>query len=1089
MSEVGDFYVTLRAVNEPAIAGMAETGESGEAMAAKIGQAAAQVTLETERIAGGFVQLGTTTAGVSAEMVAEINAAADAVIAEQRAMAESTGLLVTATDEAALQWSIDYSKMAADTARMSEAVVAANAKAAASTEAMAAKIDAAAAATTRTTAGKVATMKKVAAGSALVAIGVTTATVKMAGDFESATNRLVTSAGESHENLEEVRKGIISLAGEVGNSTEDLAHALYTIESGGQHGADGLLVLKAAAQGAKAENAELGTVADAVTSILQDYHLKADQSANVTSKLVAATSVGKTTFEELAGSMSAILPIASSAHIRLEDILGALGSMTVHGMSAAQASQNMADAVKHMLAPTQVQAKELGQLGMSAQDLAGMLSEKGLTGTVQELSRVILSHMGPSGKVMLDTLNQSRDAASAANTMLDSMPPSLFKVASEYREGSMSLGEFRKALKALPTDQANLLMQFKSMQDRASGFNDVLKSGSPAAQSYQDALRRVMGDATGLNVALMLTGENTEYVNHAVKSVAGATEEAGGNVKGWSDIQETFNQKLSEAKSSVGAMAVSIGTLLLPVVSDVTGAIADAARWFAEHKTAAQILATILGVVLVGALVAATVAVVNFTIALLANPVTWIVVGIVALIAGIVLLIKHWGDLTSFISGVFGSVVSWLGDRLSDVGGWFADIGRKIGGFFSGIGSWVASAFGHVVDFFASLPGKIGRFFARLPGMILDFLKSLPGMLLDLFMHALYALGYAVGAALASLVLFFAGIPYLIGQALYSLGATLVHAFVVAVTAVKNALVTAWNAVVNFFHTVPAKLVNSVREFGVMLLKWGQNAMLNAVHAVEDGAAKVGGFFRALPGKITSFVKSVPGALKRWGTDALHAARDGIVHGADVVWQFIKSIPQRIVDTLGDLGQLLWDAGTKVLQGFLDGLKHVWDTITGWISNIAGWISAHKGPIEYDATLLTPHGKAIMSGLLEGLIHGGDQVRTYLDGFTRDLGNVGDLTMKSTISAAVTGSVSNQITAASVGALTAGPGRYSAWTPPPAPSATSTSSQRPNVVIKVEGNLVTWNQLVRELQAELLRFAGRNSNNGTALAGTAFTRP
>src|SRR5262249_40871564 len=122
------------------------------------------------------------------------------------------------------------------------------------------------------------------------------ASIHMAADFESATTRLVTSAGEVQSNLASVRQGILDMAGQVGDSADQLAAALYVIESGGQHGADGLTVLRAAAEGAKTENADLTTVADAVTSVLQDYHLKASDAARVTSELVAAVGAGKTTF-------------------------------------------------------------------------------------------------------------------------------------------------------------------------------------------------------------------------------------------------------------------------------------------------------------------------------------------------------------------------------------------------------------------------------------------------------------------------------------------------------------------------------------------------------------------------------------------------------------------------------------------------------------------------------------------------------------------------------------------------------------------------------------------------------------------------
>lgn len=646
---------------------------------ASTGEATAELTRLAESFerTGAVVTESTRAAGVSATtMGAETTAATSEIVAANSELVSSTARVAASIGSASEEWATSYAAMAATTAELSAGMEMEMVKAGAAAEAMATKIDAAAASTVATTEGKLAQLKKtgaiVAAGAAIVGAEF----VHMAGDFESATQRLVSSAGETEANLGLVRDGLLAMAGQVGNTTEELAKAMYIVESGGQHGANGLTVLKAAAQGAKTEGADLTTVADALTSVLQDYHLKADQSALVTSKLVAAVGAGKTTFQEFTGSLSSILPIASSAKISLDDILGALASMTVHGMSAAQASQNMADAVKHMVAPTQVQAKELGQLGLSAQDLAGMLSEKGLTGTLNVLTETILKHMGPSGKVMLDAFNQSKDAAGAVKAMIASMPPDLQKLATAYVNGSMSAKEWSMAIKGLPTNQAELAKQFAALEDRARGFSDQLKSGQPAAQSYQDALRRVMGDATGLNVALMLTGENTDYVTGAVKTVTDATTEADGSVKGWSEIQGTFNQKLSQAKASTEALGVAIGQRLLPVASAIIGAFATGARWLADHKAAAIALSIVLGGALVIGLSAAMVAVWGFITSISAATLitSGIVVGIGVLIAGIVLLATHWSQVWNGIKDLAGTVWNWLKSNI------FKPIGDAIDG-------------------------------------------------------------------------------------------------------------------------------------------------------------------------------------------------------------------------------------------------------------------------------------------------------------------------------------------------------------------------------------------------------------------------
>lgn len=432
----------------------------------------------------------------------------------------------------------------------------------------------------------------VAAGAALIAVK----TTKMAADFQTNMLRVQTGAGELKSNMALVSDGVLNLATKTGDTTGELAKALYTVESGGQHGANGLLVLKAAAQGAKAEGADLNVVADATTSVLQDYHLTAQSAALVTSQLVAATGQGKTTFEQLAGSLSAVLPIASVAKIKFTDVVGAIASMTVHGMSAEQASQNLSDAIRHMQAPTIAQTKYMQQLGINSADVTDKLGERGITGTMQYLSQTILSKMGPAGHVLLGTFNQSAQAAANVKAMVASMPAPLAALAKSFQDNKITSKDWTAALKALSPEQANQMRQFATLQNRSTGFSDAIKSGTPAATTYAAALRGVTGDATGLNVALMLTGENTAYTNNAVKAISSTATEAGNNVKGWSEIQGTFNVRMAQAKEQIEVLGIRIGNALLPYMTKLVTVMGTSVGWLTKHKTVAKDLAVVIGI-------------------------------------------------------------------------------------------------------------------------------------------------------------------------------------------------------------------------------------------------------------------------------------------------------------------------------------------------------------------------------------------------------------------------------------------------------------------------------------------------------------
>jgi phage-related protein len=69
----------------------------------------------------------------------------------------------------------------------------------------------------------------------------------------------------------------------------------------------------------------------------------------------------------------------------------------------------------------------------------------------------------------------------------------------------------------------------------------------------------------------------------------------------------------------------------------------------------------------------------------------------------------------------------------------------------------------------------------------------------------------------------------------------------------------------------------------------------------------------------------------------------------------------------------------------LSGLKAAWNNVTGFVGSIGSWIADHKGPLSYDATLLTPAGLAIMSGLHGGLSTGFGAVQALVGGMGGDL--------------------------------------------------------------------------------------------------------
>jgi len=225
-------------------------------------------------------------------------------------------------------------------------------------------------------------------GGAAAAAGVQT--VKMAGDFQKGLTALQTGAGESSKNLGMVSDGIKQIAIDTGTSTSDLLSAMFMVNSAGNYGADGLKVLTIAAQGAKTDNADLTTTTMALTGVMTNFKIPASGAAGAMNELVAASKDGKMHLQDLSAALGPIGMVATNAGLKFADVSAAVAMMTNRNVSAQQASQNLAFAVRSLDAPSGVAVKSLASVGLKAQDVADTLRNQGLPAALQ----LIEEHVG-----------------------------------------------------------------------------------------------------------------------------------------------------------------------------------------------------------------------------------------------------------------------------------------------------------------------------------------------------------------------------------------------------------------------------------------------------------------------------------------------------------------------------------------------------------------------------------------------------------------------------------------------------------------------------------------------------------------------
>ncbi len=691
------------------------------------------------------------------------------------------------------------------------------------------------------------------------------ASVDMASQFNSSATRLITSAGETTKNIGMVKQGMLDMAGQVGMSADDLAKGMYTVESAGFHGADGLTVLKAAAQGAKDENAQLGTVANAVTDVLTDYHLKASSAADVTSKLVTAVSFGKTNFQDFSGAMSVVLPLASSLHISLADVTGTMAEMTAHGISADEAAQQIANTMRHLAVPTHTMQAEFKLLGISTTEVQQKLSTDGLAGTLQWLSQVA-------------------------------------------EKGAPSIG-----------------------------------------QTYNQALSKLLGSASGLQVALTTTGENAKATNAAIAGISGASRDAQGNVKGFAEIQATFAQRLAEAKDAAGSLAIQLGEKLLPALTSALG-------WMATHVSVVRDIAVAIGIVggalITYALAAKTAALAQAALDLVLDANPFVLIGI-AIAALAILVIKYhtqiwqfitktWGDISGFLTSTWNSIFAtgsaiWNKIYNDTVGvvirmvsgiknaitggfdGWWASHGQELEAVWSKVWDVVSSIFKVA---WANISGEVKTGLAVVQALwktAWDLVSGIVKTAWDVI-TGLFKVSFSVIEGVA--------------KAGWDLIAAYVRVVWAAITAV---LKTAWDLLVGMFSVFLDLLTGHWSKAWTDL----KNTAVQIWNNISDFLTTLWNNIRTTAGQIFGHIadtiigvfNTIESTVSAIGNDLYNVGKSVITD----LWNGIKASATDVVS---------W------LEGFAKSIVNVFKTVWGWFS---------------PARVFYEGGKAVMQGVAGGL--------------------------------------------------------------------------------------------------------------------------
>lgn len=727
------------------------------------------------------------------------------------------------------------------------------------------------------------------------------------------------------------------------------------------------------------------------------------------------------TFKSMAGAMGVVAIAGKAWDVVKDSMSGAINRFdTLNKYPVVMKALNYS--TKDVARSTAILSKGIDGLPTSLQDVTSVAQQLApLTGSATKASKSAIALNNAflaSGASVADTsrglqqytqmLSTGKVDLMSYRTLMETMPIALRKVANSFGfTGKSAEQDLYKALQSgqITVDQLN--DRFIKLNGGVNGFAQLAKKNSEGIgtsfanlknavvknlanmlsaidngfkQAGFGSIAQVLDNMKGsINSAFQVIGpvvtNATVVILNFVKVVGGALKSAFSN--------DIFRTAVVGILGFVGAVmaahkVISIFTTLRSAIVglSVIAKAGNLAMAFSEAMSTLAKTSKIAG----GAMKA-------FSAVASLGPWGIIAVAIAAVVAALTYFFTQtktgrtlWQSFTTWLSGAWQSLVGvattvWnaIGNAINAVVNFIKPYWQALVTFFTGI--WTSIVAGvtpiwqGLVNVFNSIINTIVAVWQALAPIIVPIVAGVVAI---------------IGATLITIVTVFqtvwnmlVPIVQVVWQLISAIVTTAISVLGTVIQTGLAVIVAIWNVVWNTFSIVVSTVWNVIST----IISTTLNVIAGIIQAIT---AAIQGDWSGAWNAIQNVVSTVLNAISSIVSSVLSGVAgifSGVMNGlksvVSAVWNGIKSLFSEGVNFIKSVVHIdLGAAGRAIMNSFLNGLKSVWENVKSFVSGIAGWIKAHKGPISYDRKLLIPAGQAIMNGLNNGLINGFGEVQS-----------------------------------------------------------------------------------------------------------------
>ena len=206
-----------------------------------------------------------------------------------------------------------------------------------------------------------------------------------AAEFEKAAREVNSLLNLDETGFKELTRDIQEASLAMGVDLIDTTKAAYQAISAGVPRENLLEFLKTASAAAVAGLTSTETAVDVLSTVVNSFgqeNISASRAADI---LFSAVKDGKTTFDQLAASMSVAAPLAAKMGLDFEEVAAAAAVLTQQGVPTAEAMTQIRAVMVAMKKPTAEMADTIERLGFETAD--ALVKEKGFRGALDLLTK------------------------------------------------------------------------------------------------------------------------------------------------------------------------------------------------------------------------------------------------------------------------------------------------------------------------------------------------------------------------------------------------------------------------------------------------------------------------------------------------------------------------------------------------------------------------------------------------------------------------------------------------------------------------------------------------------------------------------